>query len=90
VFFEKTRRFAADKPYKHLKTYIYILDIKIKTTCLMEPEKHLSIEVGLRAAVLGANDGILSTTILVIGVAAASNSRSPVILAAFAGWLRVL
>ncbi len=39
----------------------------------------------LRAAVLGANDGILSTTSLVIGVSAASNSRSPVILAALAG-----
>jgi VIT1/CCC1 family predicted Fe2+/Mn2+ transporter len=39
----------------------------------------------LRAAVLGANDGILSTTSLVIGVSAASNSRSPVILAALSG-----
>lgn len=39
----------------------------------------------LRAAVLGANDGILSTTSLVIGVAAASASRSPVVLAALAG-----
>jgi len=34
---------------------------------------------------LGANDGILSTTSLVIGVAAASNTRSSVILAALAG-----
>ena len=34
---------------------------------------------------LGANDGILSTTSLVIGVAAASLTRSPVILAALAG-----
>jgi vacuolar iron transporter family protein len=39
----------------------------------------------LRAAVLGANDGILSTTSIVIGVSAASNERSPIILAALAG-----
>ena len=39
----------------------------------------------LRAAVLGANDGILSTTSLVIGVAAANASRHSVILAALAG-----
>lgn len=39
----------------------------------------------LRAAVLGANDGILSTASLAIGVAAASASREPVILATLAG-----
>lgn len=39
----------------------------------------------LRAAVLGANDGILSTTSLVIGVTAAAASRSSIILAALAG-----
>lgn len=39
----------------------------------------------LRAAVLGANDGILSTTSLVIGIAAAVNTRSPIVLAALAG-----
>lgn len=39
----------------------------------------------LRAAVLGANDGIISTSSLVIGVAAASSTRSPIILAALAG-----
>ena len=39
----------------------------------------------LRAAVLGANDGILSTTSLAIGVAAASSLREPVILATLAG-----
>jgi len=49
-------------------------------------EKHFTIRSGwLRAAVLGANDGILSTTSLVIGVAAASDTRSPIILAALAG-----
>ncbi|EAQ99701.1 VIT family protein [Maribacter sp. HTCC2170] len=39
----------------------------------------------LRAAVLGANDGILSTASIAIGVAAASNIREPVILATLAG-----
>lgn len=39
----------------------------------------------LRAAVLGANDGILSTASIAIGVAAASSTREPVILAAMAG-----
>lgn len=39
----------------------------------------------LRAAVLGANDGILSTASLAIGVAAASNLREPLILATLAG-----
>ena len=52
----------------------------------MQLEKHYTNRSGwLRAAVLGANDGILSTTSLVIGVAAASDSRNPVILAAVAG-----
>jgi len=39
----------------------------------------------LRAAVLGANDGILSTASIAIGVAAASSTREPIILAALAG-----
>lgn len=39
----------------------------------------------LRAAVLGANDGILSTASLAIGVAAATDVREPIILAALAG-----
>lgn len=39
----------------------------------------------LRAAVLGANDGILSTASIAIGVAAASSMREPIILAALAG-----
>jgi vacuolar iron transporter family protein len=39
----------------------------------------------LRAAVLGANDGILSTSSLAIGIAAASNFREPVVLATIAG-----
>jgi len=39
----------------------------------------------LRAAVLGANDGILSTASIAIGVAAASDIREPIILATLAG-----
>lgn len=39
----------------------------------------------LRAAVLGANDGIISTASLAIGIAAASNTREPIILATLAG-----
>lgn len=39
----------------------------------------------LRAAVLGANDGILSIASIAIGVAAASTTREPVVLAATAG-----
>lgn len=39
----------------------------------------------LRAAVLGANDGILSTASIAIGVAAASTTRESIILASFAG-----
>ena len=39
----------------------------------------------LRAAVLGANDGILSTASLAIGVAAASATREPIVLATVAG-----
>ena len=39
----------------------------------------------LRAAVLGANDGIVSVASLVVGVAAASTTREPVLLAGIAG-----
>ncbi|MDO9184532.1 MAG: VIT family protein [Bacteroidia bacterium] len=39
----------------------------------------------LRAAVLGANDGILSTASLAIGIAAASELREPLVLATVAG-----
>src|SRR5512138_2688288 len=49
-------------------------------------EEHRSHRAGwLRAAVLGANDGIVSTASLVIGVAAANSSRSIVLTAGIAG-----
>ena len=52
----------------------------------MKTENHYINRSGwLRVAVLGANDGILSTASLVIGIAAASASREPIILAAAAG-----
>ncbi len=56
------------------------------TTKQMENEKHYINRVGwLRAGVLGANDGILSTTSLVIGVAAATAVRNTIILTALSG-----
>ena len=49
-------------------------------------ELHRSERIGwLRAAVLGANDGIVSTASLVVGVAAAGASRSAVLVAGVAG-----
>jgi VIT1/CCC1 family predicted Fe2+/Mn2+ transporter len=49
-------------------------------------EVHRSHRVGwLRAAVLGANDGIVSTASLIIGVAAASTSQENILLAGTAG-----
>jgi vacuolar iron transporter family protein len=49
-------------------------------------ESHRSGRAGwLRAAVLGADDGIVSTASLVIGVAAAATSRNTVLLAGVAG-----
>ncbi|MFT4092938.1 MAG: VIT family protein [Niabella sp.] len=41
----------------------------------------------LRAAVLGANDGLLSTTSIVIGIAAAETGRNTIVLAALAGMI---
>ena len=49
-------------------------------------EKHRTQRIGwLRAAVLGANDGIISTASLIVGVAAAESSRSSVLVAGVAG-----
>lgn len=49
-------------------------------------ERHNIGRIGwLRAAVLGANDGIVSTASLVIGVAAASAGKAEILLAGFAG-----
>lgn len=52
----------------------------------MEFEQHyVNRSNWLRAAILGANDGILSTASIIIGVAAASDSRDPILLAGVAG-----
>ena len=52
----------------------------------MKSECHFITRSGwLRASVLGVNDGIISTTSLAIGVAAACVERDPIILATLAG-----
>ena len=49
-------------------------------------ERHRTERVGwLRAAVLGANDGIVSTASLVVGVAAAHSKASDILVAGVAG-----
>jgi VIT1/CCC1 family predicted Fe2+/Mn2+ transporter len=50
------------------------------------PERHRGDRIGwLRAAVLGANDGIVSTASLIIGVAAAQSDRRAILVAGVAG-----
>jgi VIT1/CCC1 family predicted Fe2+/Mn2+ transporter len=52
----------------------------------LHPESHLVSRIGwLRAAVLGANDGIVSTASLIVGVAAASAASSEILVAGVAG-----
>jgi hypothetical protein len=52
---------------------------------LRRKERHRTERIGwLRAAVLGANDGIISTASLVLGIAAAHGSRSNVLVAGVA------
>lgn len=49
-------------------------------------ENHLIERIGwLRAAVLGANDGLISTSSLILGVAAASTARQEILIAGVAG-----
>ena len=49
-------------------------------------ELHRTSHIGwLRAAVLGANDGLISTSSLIVGVAAANETQGPVLLAGLAG-----
>lgn len=53
---------------------------------MVHVERHRTAHIGwLRAAVLGANDGLISTSSLVVGVAAAQAARGPVLLSALAG-----
>ena len=52
----------------------------------LHPENHLVSRIGwLRAAVLGANDGIVSTASLIVGVATASAASSEILVAGVAG-----
>ncbi|MBC7578255.1 VIT family protein [Tardiphaga sp.] len=52
----------------------------------LHTENHLVSRIGwLRAAVLGANDGIISTASLIVGVASANASQSDVLLTGVAG-----
>ena len=52
----------------------------------LHPEHHLVERIGwLRAAVLGANDGIVSTASLIVGVAAAATAPGDVLIAGVAG-----
>ncbi len=52
----------------------------------LHPESHLVTRIGwLRAAVLGANDGIVSTASLIVGVAAAAVTQNDVLIAGIAG-----
>lgn len=56
------------------------------TTMHKRPEIHLVSRIGwLRAAVLGANDGIVSTASLILGVAAAAAKPSDILLTGVAG-----
>lgn len=53
---------------------------------MAQREQHRTARIGwLRAAVLGANDGIVSTASLIVGVAAANALRSDVLVAGIAG-----
>jgi len=57
-----------------------------RTSSMIHREFHRSAHIGwLRAAVLGANDGLISTSSLVVGVAAAQPTQEAVALAAIAG-----
>ena len=50
------------------------------------PERHRPERIGwLRAAVLGANDGIVSTASLIVGVAARRRGRGEILMAGIAG-----
>ncbi len=62
------------------------INLQYQRHMALHPELHRTEHIGwLRAAVLGANDGLISTSSLVVGVAAAQSERAPVLLAALAG-----
>ena len=52
----------------------------------IHPERHAVSRIGwLRAAVLGANDGLISTSSLIVGVAAATAASQEILVAGVAG-----
>ena len=52
----------------------------------LHPELHRTSRIGwLRATVMGANDGIVSTASLIVGVAASDASRDALLVAGVAG-----
>ena len=58
----------------------------MRATARRHAERHRNSRIGwLRAAVLGANDGIVSTASLIVGVAAASANHSQLMITAVAG-----
>lgn len=58
----------------------------MRSTARQHVERHLVSRIGwLRAAVLGANDGIVSTASLIVGVAASTATSSDVLIAGIAG-----
>src|SRR5450830_78565 len=59
---------------------------RIDSRLHLHPESHLVERIGwMRAAVLGANDGIVSTASLIVGVAAAAANQNDVLIAGVAG-----
>lgn len=60
--------------------------INSRTDAMRHTERHRTQHIGwLRAAVLGANDGIVSTASLIVGVAAASSSQGGILMTGVAG-----
>jgi VIT1/CCC1 family predicted Fe2+/Mn2+ transporter len=60
--------------------------LEIMSRSRIHSEQHLVSRIGwLRAAVLGANDGIVSTASLIVGVAAAAADRNSILVAGVAG-----
>lgn len=73
-----------------LQEIAYIVCDPVKTTFMLTIDNYLASHFihrsnWLRAAVLGANDGIISISSLAIGIATASSSREPILLATVAG-----
>lgn len=64
---------------------IFLIKIKMVTIDNYLDTHYISRSNWLRAAVLGANDGIISISSLAIGIAAASSTRDPIVLATVAG-----